>query len=65
MANPTDRQLLTIDQVAVQLQLSVRTLRDWRVKGKGPPARTLGEGVQPRIRYRQSDVDAWLEGSKQ
>jgi Helix-turn-helix domain len=37
---------------------SVRTLQRWRVEGIGPKFAKLGQSV----RYRQSDLDAYLEG---
>lgn len=43
-------------QVAEQLQVAEQTLRYWRHVGSGPPSIKVGRGV----RYRQSDVDAWL-----
>ena len=36
---------------------SVPTLRSWRYKGEGPPYIKVGR----LIRYRLSDVEAWLE----
>jgi excisionase family DNA binding protein len=52
-----DDELLTEAELADLLKVSARTIRDWRVKGSGPPALRLGRG----IRYRRRDVDAWLE----
>jgi excisionase family DNA binding protein len=49
--------LLTEQQVAEYLQVSLGTLRRWRAEGTGPPALRAGRGV----RYRRADVDAWLE----
>jgi hypothetical protein len=37
--------------------LSVLTLADWRTKGIGPAYFRVGR----LIRYRQADLDAWLE----
>jgi excisionase family DNA binding protein len=45
---------------AKYLGVSVRTLEDWRAKGKGPTFRKIGY----RVRYEISDLDAFLESSK-
>ena len=50
--------LMTSAQVAEYLQMSLRTVEDWRLKSKGPKFIRLS---QHRIRYRRSDVDAWLD----
>lgn len=49
--------LLTIEEVAGLLRKPVVTLYDWRHKGKGPKAIMVGR----TLRYRPSDVEAWLE----
>jgi len=49
-------QLLTIEQVADQLQVPVDTLYYWRSKKQGPPALKVGK----HLRWQQADVDAWL-----
>ncbi|MEU8264944.1 helix-turn-helix domain-containing protein [Micromonospora sp. NPDC048999] len=46
-----------IHEVADYLGLKVQTLYNWRVKGIGPKSSRVG-GL---VRYRWSDVDAWLE----
>lgn len=44
--------------VARRLGVTPRTLKRWAVAGRGPRAYKLG----PRtVRYRRSEVDAWLE----
>ena len=49
------QRLLTQDEVAEYLKLSVRTVERLRVSGTGPKfLRILGS-----IRYRPSDVEAW------
>jgi hypothetical protein len=56
--------LLTEAQLAVQLNLSPLTLKDWRLHGgRGPkyirfPGKKQGTGYA--IRYKQEDVDSWL-----
>jgi excisionase family DNA binding protein len=52
-----DERLWTERQTADYLQVAVGTLRRWRAEGTGPPALRVGRTV----RYRRSDVDAWVE----
>lgn len=49
--------LLTPTQTAEVLELGLSTLARWRLEGTGPCYIKLGRSV----RYRQSDIDAWLE----
>jgi excisionase family DNA binding protein len=50
-------ELLTEQELAALLKVSVRTVRAWRIEGTGPPSLRIGRGV----RYRRRDVDTWLE----
>lgn len=50
-------QLLTTDEAAAYLRLHPFTLRNWRTRGGGPRAVKVGRSV----RYRLSDIEAWLE----
>jgi len=51
------RMLLTENEVAARLGLSPATLRNWRVKGLGPPFVRLS----PRaVRYEAEVVDEWI-----
>jgi excisionase family DNA binding protein len=54
--------LLTTQQAAALLQLSPRTLRRWRVEGKGPPFIRLGSR---RVRYRREAVMDWAQRQEQ
>ena len=54
--NDQDR-LLTITEVAELLRKPVATLRWWRHTNTGPHSFKIGRDV----RYRQSDVHAWLD----
>lgn len=45
-------------EVARLLGKSVKTLQSWRGKGYGPRFLKIGHSV----RYRRSDIEAWLEG---
>jgi len=52
------RRLLTEQQLAIELNVSVRTLQQWRFKGGGPRFLKLGAAV----RYDWAHVEVWLEG---
>jgi excisionase family DNA binding protein len=54
---PADR-LLTIDELAYFLGVPVKTIYQWRYKGTGPTGLRVGR----HVRYRQIDVDRWLDG---
>jgi excisionase family DNA binding protein len=53
-------ELLTQQQLAEELQVSVRTLERWRREGAGPPWVRVGRSP----RYRRDDVDHWLEATR-
>jgi excisionase family DNA binding protein len=55
----TDHDLLTPDEAADYLRLSVRQLQQWRYIGSGPRYTKAGRAV----RYRRADLDAWLDAS--
>ncbi len=58
LAGLVPADLLTPEQVATALGLSHRTLAAWRSSGRNPlPYLKIGG----RVRYRRSDVTAWLE----
>lgn len=50
-------QFLDTIQAAEYLGLQKTTLEAWRCRGGGPRFVKLGRSV----RYRQSDLDAWIE----
>jgi excisionase family DNA binding protein len=50
-------RLLDEYEVAAWLSISVRTLRNWRVQGGHIPFIRVGKKA---VRYRSSDVEAWL-----
>ncbi|RTL88153.1 MAG: DNA-binding protein [Hyphomicrobiales bacterium] len=52
--------MLTENEAANLLSISHRTLQAWRIKGEGP----LFVSVGRLVRYRQADLDAWLESRK-
>jgi excisionase family DNA binding protein len=49
--------LLSVDEVAAWLGVTVQTLRHWRHVHRGPRSLSVG-GV---VRYRRSDIEDWLE----
>ena len=49
--------LMTTEQLAEFLQVPLATLYQWRHKGTGPKGIKVGK----HVRYRRSDVEAWLE----
>jgi excisionase family DNA binding protein len=52
MSNP----VLGSREAATYLNLSLRTLEDWRRTGTGPAFAKLGS----RVVYRVADLDAWV-----
>lgn len=54
--DPTET-LLSPVQLAEYLALPVKTLYRWRSIGEGPRGLKIGK----HVRYRPSDVEAWLE----
>jgi excisionase family DNA binding protein len=58
MAGSNKDPLLSPEQLSKELNgIPVATLYQWRLKGTGPRALKVGR----HLRYRRSDVDAWLE----
>jgi len=55
-----ENQLLTPDEAGAQLGLSTGALAQLRYTGRGPCFIKL---TAKAVRYRQSDLDAWIAGS--
>lgn len=55
--------LLTVDQVAEDLQLSAATIRNW-IKSGELPAFKLTPGITAPLRIRREDVDALVESGR-
>ena len=51
-------------EVATRLKLTEQTLANMRWKGEGPPFIKLGDGRFAPVRYKRSDVDAWLQSRR-
>jgi excisionase family DNA binding protein len=57
----TNEKLLTTKQVSEYLGIAVSTLLLYRATGDGPRYIKI---LRRLVRYRQADVDAWLEAQK-
>lgn len=53
-------ELLTAREVATILKVTVYTLENWRGLRTGPKYTKLGEGIRAPVRYKRSDVDAYV-----
>ena len=53
--------LMSIDAVADYLGVSVPTIYDWRVSGKGPRAIRVGR----HLKFAVSDVQAWVAAQRE
>ena len=53
---PEPQKALTEHEAAGRLALSVKTLRDWRLRGVGPRFARFGRAV----RYMSDDVDSFI-----
>ena len=56
-----ERGMLSSKEAAKYLGLSPKTLANWRSARQGPPFHRLGNGPRPRIAYRESDLQAWID----
>jgi excisionase family DNA binding protein len=45
------------DEAATYLRVAVKTLTQWRWRGKGPPYRKVAGNL---IRYAREDLDTWM-----
>lgn len=57
---PTSDVLLTDEELAAMLKISLSMVQKWRVLGKGPAFIKIPGGS---VRYRRSEVEAWLDAS--
>ena len=57
----SDQGLLTEQDVAGVLEVSLSTLRRWQREGTGPPCLEIGR----QVRYRRAAVERWSTGSIQ
>lgn len=54
--------LLNVEALGEYLGISPHTIRIWRMEGTGPRAFKINGRL---VRWRKSDVDAWLEGQRE
>jgi predicted DNA-binding transcriptional regulator AlpA len=59
---PTAEQppVITKRRVAAMIDVTTRTIDRWVSLGTFPSPLRLGNGVRPRVRWRRSDVEAFL-----
>jgi excisionase family DNA binding protein len=50
-------RLMSLADLSEMLSVPVTTLYQWRHRGEGPPGYRVGR----HVRYRRSEVEAWLE----
>ena len=50
------QSFLTEQEVSTRLNVSVATLRRWRLEKRGPTFRKIGS----LVRYRTEDLDTWV-----
>lgn len=53
--------ILTDNELAAALDVSLKTLKHWRAQGQGPKYVRLGRGVF----YRRKDITEWINASVQ
>lgn len=58
----TEEKFLKTEEAAEYLGFSKRTLENWRLRGGGP---VFHRSPRNHVRYKQSDLDAWMEGQDQ
>lgn len=52
--------VMTAKEAADALKVKVTLLRDWRYRGRGPKFLRLGGGNGGAIRYRERDIESFL-----
>lgn len=58
----TTASKLTNAEAAARIGVKPNTLEIWRTKGKGPKFIKLDpDSLRSPIRYREADIDEWLE----
>jgi len=55
------RGLLTDVQVSEWIGTPVGTIRNWRVKGIGPPFIKMGDGRNSTVRYDPKDIEKYID----
>lgn len=52
--------LMSVEDLAARLQVSVATIYQWRYRGEGPRGIRIGG----RVRFDPADVADWLDGQR-
>lgn len=52
----TRQPLMSVQELAELLQVSVKTIYDWRYRGLGPKAIRVGR----HVRYEPDEIERWL-----
>lgn len=52
-----DHHWVSVDDLAIELQIPKSTIYGWKNRGRGPSWIRVGK----HLRARRSDVDAWLD----
>lgn len=52
-----ESDLLSPDELAAYLKVPVKTIYNWRSEGKGPRGIRVGR----HVRFRQAEIEAWLD----
>lgn len=60
-----DDELMTPHEAAARLKVHKETLEAWRAQRKGPKWIKLGESKRSPVRYRRSDIEAYLKTNTQ
>lgn len=51
------KEWLSLEDIADDLEMPLRSVRKWRDEGSGPPAHRFGK----RLRFRRRDYEKWLD----
>lgn len=51
------QQWLSIEELAEELNVPVRSIRTWRYKGTAPKGRRFGR----HLRFHRADIDQWVK----
>jgi phage terminase Nu1 subunit (DNA packaging protein) len=57
-------KLLSTQQFAELIQMSVATVRTWRCRGYGPPWCRPGRGPRSPVKYDYDEVMAWIDSTR-
>lgn len=64
MADPSN-ELLTAEELVAELKIPIQRLYDWRNRGNGKDHGPESIKIGTELRFRRSDVEAWLEGRRE